>query len=110
MDYIDKARIVRHASWARFCDATASRRIILATTMADLPYTRFQFEHRDILLFGRESAGAPDAVHNHATHRITIPMQPDMRSLNVAMSCAMITGEALRQLDQSPLPSLRGEG
>lgn len=98
MDYLDSARIVRHDSWTRFCEEAATRRIVLATTAADLSYTRFRFDADDILLFGRESAGVPEAVHAHADHRITIPMQPGMRSLNVAMSCAMITGEALRQL------------
>ena len=47
---------------------------------------------------GRESAGVPEHVHEAVEARITIPMRPGLRSLNVALACAMATGEALRQL------------
>ena len=47
---------------------------------------------------GRESYGVPESVHAEVEARITIPMQPGLRSLNVALACAMATGEALRQL------------
>ena len=50
-----------------------------------------------MLLFGRESAGVPDAVHAAADVRLRIPMREGMRSLNVAMAAAMVAGEALRQ-------------
>jgi tRNA (cytidine/uridine-2'-O-)-methyltransferase len=50
-----------------------------------------------VLLFGRESAGVPDAIHAVADARLTIPMKAGLRSLNVAMACAMAVGEALRQ-------------
>ncbi len=98
MDYLDLARIERHASWSAFCEVMRDRRIVLATTAAKQAYTDFAFAAGDILLFGRESAGVPDAVHDHADDRITIPMKPGLRSINVAMACAMITGEALRQV------------
>lgn len=98
MDYIDMARIVRHVSWSAFCEAMQSRRIVLATTGSDIAYTDFRFEKDDILLLGRESAGVPDTVHDHADARITIPLKPGLRSLNVAIACAMIAGEALRQI------------
>jgi tRNA (cytidine/uridine-2'-O-)-methyltransferase len=51
----------------------------------------------EVLLFGRESAGVPQAVHKVADARLRIPMRPGMRSLNVAMAVALVTGEALRQ-------------
>ena len=97
MDYIDLARIARHVSWEKFCDATSTKRIILATTHADLAYTDFAFADGDVLLLGRESAGVPNAIHDHADARITNPLEPGLRSLNIAMACAMIAGEALRQ-------------
>ncbi|MBM7331120.1 tRNA methyltransferase, partial [Agrobacterium sp. S2] len=50
---------------------------------------------------GRESAGAPDHVHEKADERIIIPMVAGQRSINVAMSAAMVTGEALRQTSWS---------
>jgi tRNA (cytidine/uridine-2'-O-)-methyltransferase len=101
MDYLAQAEIRRHASWDDFRAAAAGRRLVLATTKAAQTYTAFAFSAGDIVLFGRESAGVPDAVHDLADARITIAMRPGLRSLNVAMACAMITGEALRQLGRS---------
>lgn len=99
MDYIASAALTRHINWQHFEDwrKPTGRRIVLASTRAALPYTQFSFHASDILLFGRESAGVPDAVHEGADARILIPMQPGQRSLNVAVSAAMIAGEALRQ-------------
>lgn len=98
MDYLDTVRIVRHASWQAFCGSISGKRIVLATTGADTAYTDFSFAEGDILLLGRESAGVPEAVHQHADARISIALKPGLRSLNVAMACAMIAGEALRQI------------
>lgn len=67
------------------------------TTKASKPYTDFKFQNTDILLAGRESAGAPDYVHEAAKGRILIPMENGQRSLNIVNATAMITGEALRQ-------------
>ena len=99
MDYIAAAALTRHVSWDRFEEwrATTGRRLVLASTKAALPYTKIAYRHDDILLFGRESAGVPDHVHEKAQERIIIPMVEGQRSINVAMSAAMITGEALRQ-------------
>jgi tRNA (cytidine/uridine-2'-O-)-methyltransferase len=66
--------------------------------MGTQSYLDFRFEPDDILLLGRESAGFPDEIHKQANARITIPMQKGARSLNVALACAMVTGEALRQI------------
>lgn len=98
MDYLDKASLVRHASWAAFQAETQGRRLLLASTRATLPYGDFAFASGDIILMGRESAGVPDHVHDAASARLLIPMQPGMRSINVALACAMLTGEAMRQL------------
>jgi len=100
MDYLERAALTRHVDWAAFKDWRASegRRLILFTTKGALPYTDFSFRPGDILLFGRESAGVPDPVHEAADHRLLIPMPGGGRSLNVAMSVAMATGEAMRQL------------
>ncbi len=56
----------------------------------------------DIILVGRESAGVPDEVHEAADARLLVPMQPGLRSLNVAVTAAMILGEALRQTGTFP--------
>lgn len=96
MDYADRVRVTRHADWATFRSA-ASGRIVLATTRGATRLNHFTFQADDILLFGSESAGVPESVHACADARVRIPMVPALRSLNVAISCAMILGEALRQ-------------
>lgn len=99
MDYAEQAVIRRHRTWRHFLDwnIDESRRLVLATTRAERSYRHFDFEPRDILLFGRESAGVPEDVHHEADVRLLIPMVEGQRSLNLAISAAMIAGEALRQ-------------
>ena len=104
MDYLDHVALVRHASWSAF-DATNTAnegRIILLSTKAEQSHTDFSYQNNDVLLLGRESAGVPGHVHEAASARIRIPMAPTMRSINVAMSAAMVLGEALRQLNAYP--------
>ncbi len=99
MDYLDRVSIARHDSWAKFEDWRAGRghRLILLTTRGERSYTEFRYESDDVLLLGRESAGVPDEVAARADARLVIPLQPGLRSLNVAMAAAMVAGEALRQ-------------
>jgi len=100
MDYLDQVTLRRHSSWGAFDDwrRTEGRKVALLTTHAAVSYLDHHFGAGEILLFGRESAGVPDQVHVAADARLTIPMRPGLRSLNVAMACAMVAGEALRQL------------
>jgi len=72
-------------------------RLLLLTTRATVTFTDFAFQPDDVLLLGRESAGVPEEVHAAADHRLTIPMRPKARSLNVAVAGAMVLSEALRQ-------------
>ena len=74
-------------------------RIVLLTTKSKINYTRFNFTKQDILLFGKESAGVPEYVHNQVHEKLTIPMQKGLRSLNISSSVAMVMGEASRQLN-----------
>jgi tRNA (cytidine/uridine-2'-O-)-methyltransferase len=111
LDYLDRVAVTRHRSWRAFEEWRTGHghRLVLATTKSALPYTDFAFTRDDILLLGRESAGVPDEVHEAADATIVVPMQPGLRSLNVAVAAAMIIGEALRQTGAfSPPP--RGEG
>lgn len=99
MDYLDQVSITRHAGWDDF-DQWRQRhgtRLILFTTRSDLSYLDHAFHRDDTLLFGRESAGVPEHVHTAADARLVIPIRPGLRSLNVAVACAMALGEALRQ-------------
>ena len=97
MDYGAAADIVRHDSWAAFQAARGDGRLVLFTTGAAEPFHRFAFDPSDTLLFGRESAGAPEDVHAAADARLWIPIQPETRSLNVVTAAALALGEALRQ-------------
>jgi tRNA (cytidine/uridine-2'-O-)-methyltransferase len=99
MDYLDHVRVLRHATWDAFqaWRATRRARLLLFTTGAQVSYLDHAFRPDDILLFGRESSGVPEKVHRAADARLVIPMRAGLRSLNVAMACAMAVGEALRQ-------------
>jgi tRNA (cytidine/uridine-2'-O-)-methyltransferase len=109
LDYLDRADVVRDASWQSFREAVAGRRLVLATTKAARSYTDFTFRPDDIILMGRESAGVPQHVHDAADARLLIPMRHGLRSLNVAVACAMIAGEALRQTQQFPVLSVAAD-
>jgi tRNA (cytidine/uridine-2'-O-)-methyltransferase len=102
MDYGEAADTARHDSWAAFRAARAGARLVLFTTRAAEPLHGFAFRPDDVLLFGRESAGVPEEVHAAADARLLIPMRPGLRSLNVAMACAMAAGETLRQTGEWP--------
>ncbi len=99
MDYLDQVSIVRHDSWGHFEQwrKEHGHRLVLFTTKGAVPYLEQRYSADDILLFGRESAGVPDAVAAAADARVVIPIRPGLRSLNIAMAAAMALGEALRQ-------------
>jgi len=104
MDYLDAVAICRHASFAAFEDwrRPTGRRLVLLTTQARQAYTDFVFRPDDLLMVGRESAGAPQSVHDAADARVLVPIRPDLRSLNVALAAGMVLGEALRQTSAFP--------
>ncbi len=99
LDYLDQVTIVRHGSFQAFDAWRRAERLnlVLLTTAATSSYLEHSFKDDQILLFGRESAGVPEAVHNVADARITIPMRAGFRSLNIAVAFAMVAAEALRQ-------------
>src|SRR5438477_6855870 len=99
LDYLAHVEIARHATFAAFEAVRRSRgsRLVLLTTHAETPYAGFAFRADDTLLLGRESAGVPEAVHRVADARLRVPMRTGLRSLNVAVTAAMVLGEALRQ-------------
>lgn len=101
MDYAARARVERHSGWAAF-RARAAGRLVLFTTRGATPLHDFAFRADDVLLFGRESAGAPEEVHARADARVFIPLAAGARSLNVVAAAAMALGEALRQTHGFP--------
>lgn len=102
MDYLAHVDLQRHDSFEHFnaWRNAQNLKLTLLTTKASIPYPEHQFQSDEILMVGRESAGVPEAVHNSADSRVLIPMHGEMRSLNVAISLAMVTGEALRQIQK----------
>ena len=97
MDYMDEKEIRYYESSDQFFDEKKNQRIILMTTKASSPYTEFKFKKNDTILFGRESAGVPEYVHEMINNRLKIPMRNDKRSLNIASSVAIILAECLKQ-------------
>ena len=97
MDYINHIQIDFYKSPKAFFEAKNNNRIVLMTTKGSISYTKFKFNINDTILFGRESAGVPDYVHKSIKDRLTIPMQNNLRSLNIASSVAIVLAESLRQ-------------
>ena len=99
MDYIGYSKIFRYEDYDVFLNKNFKSRIILMTTKAKKPYLKFKFQKDDIILFGRESAGVPRALHENIKNKLKIPMNKKTRSLNVAISVAIVASEALRQVN-----------
>ena len=97
MDYMDLDKIKIYQSANKFFEAKKNHRIILTTTKASISYLKFKFEKDDTILFGRESAGVPENIHQLISDRLTIPMNKNARSLNIASSVAIVLSESLRQ-------------
>jgi tRNA (cytidine/uridine-2'-O-)-methyltransferase len=99
LDYLDQVAITRHASFQAFEDWRRRERLtlVLLTTAAAASYLDHTYGQDQVLLFGRESAGVPEAVHQAADSRLRVPIRDGLRSLNIAMAVAMVAGEALRQ-------------
>ena len=97
MDYIGLSKIFKYDNFTAFFNKNKKSRIVLMTTKAKKLYHNFKFKKDDMLLFGRESAGVPEEIHRMLKNKIKIPMNKKTRSLNVAMSVAIVAAEALRQ-------------
>ncbi len=100
MDYVEQAAMQKHLNWAEFekWRKSEQRRTLLLTIKATQNYTDFKFQKSDLIMLGRESIGAPDYVHEAVDERLTIPMAGEARSLNMALTGAMVLGEAIRQV------------
>ena len=97
MDYASLCKVVRHNDFGTFKKKYRNSRIVLMTTKAKKLYHKFKFKKNDMLLFGKESAGVPEEIHRMLKNKIKVPINKKTRSLNVAMSVAIIAAEALRQ-------------
>ena len=97
MDYMNEKEIRYYENSNQFFDEKKNQRIILMTTKASSSYTKFKFKKNDTILFGRESAGVPEYVHEMINNRLKIPMKDKKRSLNISSSVAIILAECLKQ-------------
>lgn len=98
MDYGAEVTLTRFANWDRYLDQPGRK--ILFTTKGATSLTQFAFHPKDHLVFGNESRGVPNAVHESVDQRVFIPIQG--RSLNLSNSVAIALFDALRQTDQFP--------
>ena len=99
MDYMDYSQIEFYQSSEKFFETKKKQRIVLMTTKGSINYTKFKFRTDDTILFGRESAGVPEKVHKIIKNRLKIPMNNQVRSLNIASSVAIVLAESLRQIE-----------
>ena len=107
MDYLDLVNCRRHNSWADFMDyrlkhPDESGRLDLMTTHGKNSLLDFEFKPNDIILMGRESAGVPEEIHQLVDAQLLIPMSPEARSINMAVSASIALTEALRQTKLFP--------
>ena len=107
LDYLQHVDLTRHVSWDEYVasrrKAASPGRLVLLSARGEHSYTEFRFAPDDTLLLGRESAGVPDNVRAFADASVRIPMRTGLRSLNIAVSAAMVLGEALRQTGLFPV-------
>lgn len=104
MDYLDQVQLARHSSWSAYQASRDTGRLVLLTTKGNTIFPDVAFRPDDTLLVGQESAGVPEDVHALADLRLRIPMRAGLRSINVAVSAAMVLTEALRQTRGFPAP------
>ena len=97
MDYVKLSQILRYSDFESFKNKNSKSRIILMTTKSKKIYHQFKFRKSDFLLFGRESAGVPDEIHKRIKDKLKVPLSGEARSLNVAMTVAIVASEAIKQ-------------
>ncbi len=97
LDYLGNATISVHRDFNSFLSQMGNVRVFSVTTKAKKDYTQVSYKKGDVLLFGPETRGLPDAVRTEFP-QIRIPMRPDSRSLNLANSVGIVMYEAWRQL------------
>jgi tRNA (cytidine/uridine-2'-O-)-methyltransferase len=108
MDYQQRAIINRHKSWTDFETKNAPNRMVLLTTKGSKNLNEFDFSSIDTLIMGSESSGVPDTIHQKISHKIRVPINPNTRSLNVAVCASMVLWEALRQTKSLPNQPSKG--
>ena len=99
LDYLDICNLRFYESYDDFFSKKKDSRLILLTTKSNSNYTKFLYKKNDTLVFGKESAGVPEKIHNSIQNKLTIKMNKKTRSFNIASSVAIVASEALRQIN-----------
>jgi len=99
LDYLDICSLQFYESYDDFFSKKKDTRLVLLTTKSNNNYTKFLYKENDTLVFGKESAGVPEEVHNSMQNKLTIKMNKKTRSFNIASSVAIVASEALRQIN-----------
>ena len=100
MDYLDQCEMIHHDNWNKFEDYCNSnnKRIVLATTKTNNSFYEYNFSNSDVILFGKETAGVPKEIHKKVIEKITIPINQNTRSLNLATSVSIIASQIISNL------------
>lgn len=104
LDYWPHVKLCVHDSFSRVEQIFPRDRLHLMTKKAERLYTRIEAEPGGVFVFGRESTGLDRSLlarYDDRTYRI--PIVEEVRSMNLSNACAVVTYEALRQLEWSPL-------
>lgn len=100
LDYWNKLDVTVYKDFDEFCRKNPGARIYMATTKGLNLYSEVKYDKDSYIMFGKESAGIPEEILvKHKDDAIRIPMNPDIRSLNLSNSVAIVVYEALRQLN-----------
>ena len=98
MDYWQHLDVHRYVNFEEFLEKNPGAKIWMATTKAKHTYSEVEFGENDFIMFGKESAGIPEEILvDYEDTCIRIPMLPEIRSLNLSNSVAIVLYEALRQ-------------
>lgn len=98
LDYWDKLDVTIYSNYQEFLEKNPGARIFFATTKARKTYVQAEYQPDDYLMFGKESAGIPEEILvDNQENCVRIPMENDIRSLNLSNSVAIMLYEALRQ-------------
>lgn len=98
MDYWKDLDVTTYVNWDDFCEKNPNAKIYMATTKGRHVYSDVSYEPDCFIMFGKESAGIPEEILvEHEETCIRIPMLPEIRSLNLSNSVAIVLYEALRQ-------------
>lgn len=98
LDYWNLVQVYYYDSFAEVQEKYANSNFYFNTTKATQHYTQMSYQSDDFFVFGKETAGLPEALlKENAQHCVRIPMFDEARSLNLANSVAIVVYEALRQ-------------